>query len=136
MLYFTRAFSRALLMLFTIFNIASKRSVLHCHLLAWHMHCSVRLFSILDKRHGVFDYGCTLPRKRARGARVLTAMVWNSDLLWCLLNSDWIFLRSTSQRETMILVTTFSFAPLLCAWKENQSVQLKLAAAAVAGGLW
>lgn len=26
---------------FAVFNIASKRSVLHCHLLAWHMHRSV-----------------------------------------------------------------------------------------------
>ena len=53
-----------------------------------------------------------------RGAsRKLTLMAWNSDLLWCLLNSLRIFIRSTSQRETMILVSTFSFAPLLCTWR-------------------
>lgn len=43
----------------------------------------------------------------------LTVMVWYSDLLKCFLNSVLILIRSTSQRETMILVTTFSFAPLL-----------------------
>lgn len=51
---------------------------------------------------------------------VLTAMVWYRDLLCCLLNSVLIFIRSTSQRETMILVTTFSFAPLLCRGTEKQ----------------
>lgn len=44
----------------------------------------------------------------------LTEMVWYRDFPNWALNSDLIFLRSTSQREIMILVTTFSFAPLLC----------------------
>lgn len=51
----------------------------------------------------------------------LTAMVWYSDLLWWRLNSVLIFIRSTSQRDAMILVTTFSLAPLLCRKQEAAS---------------
>lgn len=56
---------------------------------------------------------------------LLTAMVWYSDLLWCLLNSVLTFIRSTSQRETTILVTTFSFAPLPCRQTGNKMADRK-----------
>lgn len=61
-------------------------------------------------------------RRTLLRAQVLTLMVWNKDLLCCLLNSVRIFIRSTSQRDTMILVTTFSLAPLLCVDTSASSV--------------
>lgn len=80
--------------------------------LYWTTLCCVDLPSL------VWDDSDSVYRPNRNGL-VLTAMVWYSDLLCCFLNSVLIFIRSTSQRETMILVNTFSFAPLLCRERER-----------------
>lgn len=60
-------------------------------------------------------------RVRVQSLFILTRMVFCSDCPWLALYSAQIFLRSTSQRDTMILVTTFSLAPLLCADKHESA---------------